>query len=294
MKTSVAVVGASGLVGSYLYSILKKREIDGQPITVVGTQYSQVQRGLRYLDITNYEEVDEFLETHLPKVIFIPAAVTNVDKCETDSNTYVTNVVAMRYLLSLCNHRNIKPVFFSSGYVFSGNENKLYTEDDTPLPINQYGQQKFIIENVVLENPSGLVIRTMGVFGKETARKNFAYAVSDNILLGKDVYVPVDQYMCPIHAAALAEIAVRLVEIDDTGIRHVNGDTVVSKFEFAKMLVDEFRLDKTKLVGVDSKKLKQPAKRPMYATLKNSMPFDFSYMVNLRQGIGRMVYERFG
>ena len=294
MKTSVAVIGASGLVGGYLFSMLKKRESDKRPISVVGTQCGQSQRGLVHLDIADYEEVDDFLSTYLPKVIYLSAAVTNVDRCETDPQTHKLNVTSTKYILSLCKMRNIKPVFFSSGYVFSGEDNKLYAEDDLPMPINQYGQQKFIVENAVLSNPYGLVIRTMGVFGKEAARKNFAYSVSDNILLGKTVYVPDDQFMCPIHAAALSEIAIRTVDIGDTGIRHVNGDTTVSKYEFAQQLVREFRLDASKLVGVSSSKLRQVAKRPKYSTLENSRPFDFSYMVNLRQGIGRMAYERFG
>lgn len=294
MKKSVAVVGATGLVGSYLFSKLKKQEKDGHPITVVGTGYRQLGRNITHLDLLDFEAVDNFLDTHMPRVLFMPAAFTNVDLCQSDAMAYRMNVLATKYIIELASHRNCKVVFFSSGYVFDGTKSSFYDTDDAPNPLNNYGVQKLKGEMYTMSNPSNLVIRTMGVFGKETARKNFVYSVLDNMATGKTVHVPDDQYMCPIHASALAEVAIRMVEMNECGIVHVNGETCVSKYEFAKMITDMMDVDNGFLRPVSTENLRQPALRPSNACMTNTYSFDYRHMLNLKQGLKRVAYELFG
>jgi dTDP-4-dehydrorhamnose reductase len=161
-------------------------------------------------------------------------------------------------------------IFFSSSYVFDGNSAAPYTVWDTPHPLQQYGIHKLISEKAVLSNQENVVIRTVGVFGDEDARKNFACQVLDSLSAGEPIHVPEDQTFNPIESNNLANLSVRMAESGFSGLLHIAGQEVVSKYDFALDVAQMFSLDRSMIHPVSGHK-RGTAIRPKNACLVNSV-----------------------
>jgi len=244
------VIGADGLVGGAIYDALEQAD----------KRVLNTTKDFFRLEDRNTLELIDFVE---PDTVFLCAANTDVDNCETNLDAYRVNIVSQEEIIQDCFARKIKVVFFSSSYVFDGSkpmEQGGYTEEDTPRPLNKYGAYKLFVDNFI--GNDGLVIRTVGVFGRGT--KNFAYQVLKSIG-ERSIYTPDDQYMNPIHADDLAQIAITLVDRDVRGIVNVAGDRILSKTHWAYliMLAANYLPNNVKRV----KNMEQDAKRPMNGAL---------------------------
>lgn len=246
------IIGARGLVGSAL-----ARRI---PNAVLGISVEPKEKNQIYMDVTKYETLMKVFDKYRPKVVYLPAAIAHVDKCE-NVGTSIVNVRGAITVLRLCEAFESKLVWFSSSYVFDGEKKEPYTTLDIPNPVNSYGRQKLTVENLILESkiPS-LIIRTVGVYGVERQKKNFGKQVISTIFKGQKVICPNDQKMNPILSSDLARVTIRLAE-KQTGIWHVAGDTCLTKYEFAKRIAGYFGLSNL-VEGVSTEEMKQVAKRP--------------------------------
>lgn len=256
------VIGASGQVGAALVRELKKSD----NWEVVGTFWSNPNTGTAkyFLDVSDKKSVDRMISALSPAVIWLPAYFTNVDYADKARNI---NVDGMMNVLRSAESTMSRVVFYSSGYVFDGKGKPPYTTKDVPNPINEYAKQKLEVEKMVLQNPRNTVIRTMGVYGVDEKRQNFAYRVLDTVSAGQKIYVPSDQWMNPILASDLAEISVDLVTLLVSGLLHVAGNTPVTKYQFALDLVREAHLNDGLVIPKTSEQMNQSAPRPKWSVL---------------------------
>jgi dTDP-4-dehydrorhamnose reductase len=250
------------MVGSALLRNLSARTKD-----VVGTTYSSNDSRLLYLDIRERASVTDFFQATHPLIVYLPAYISGVDWCEehpgeSDGVNVEGCINVIRAAQEMGAHRL---VFFSSGYVFDGESKRPYFPNDQPSPINVYGRQKFEVEKVLARSKiPHLIIRTIGVFGQEEARKNFVYQVINATLAGKEFLAPIDQFMNPIWADDLASIVVELATFGHTGIFHVAGNKCISKFDWANDITEYI---KPNTICVTSEEMKQKARRPRNACL---------------------------
>lgn len=246
------IIGARGLIGSAL-----ARKI---PDAILGVNIESKEKNQVYTDVSKYETLLKVFSQCRPKTVYLAASIAHVDKCE-NLGTSLVNVKGAIEILRLCESFEAKLVYFSSSYVFDGEKDKPYSTLDAPNPINSYGRQKLVVENVILQSKTpALIVRTVGVYGPERLNKNFAKQVTSTIMKGQKVIAPNDQRMNPILSTELAKITVRLAE-KQTGIWHVAGDTCVNKYEFAKRIADYFGYG-NRVEGVPTDEMKQVAKRP--------------------------------
>ena len=248
------ILGARGLVGTALKRQIKDA-VEGVPVE------PKKNTNQAYADITKYESLFKVFSKHRPDVVYLSAAIAHVDKCEESKGTDTVNVTGAITVLRLCEMFGAKLVYFSSSYVFDGAKQSPYIELDEPCPINYYGEQKRLVEESIRksENPY-LIIRTVGVFGTERLKKNFAKQVISTVFSGRKVFAPTDQFMNPILSDDLARVVVRLAE-KNKGLFHVAGDECVSKFEFARRVAGYFGLSEL-VVPVYTEEMNQKAKRP--------------------------------
>lgn len=252
------IIGGRGLVGSAL-----KHQIRD---ALVGVSVEPKESDQVYADITKYETLFKVFKNHRPQVVYLPAAIAHVDKCESES-TDTVNIRGATTVLRLCESFDAKLIYFSSSYVFDGTKNSPYTVLDEPSPINHYGHQKVSVENLLLESDASfLIVRTVGVYGVERMKRNFAKQVISAIFSGKTVYAPDDQWMNPILSADLARVVTKLVHDGKTGIWHVAGNTCITKYEFAKRIASYFGLE-SKIEHRTSLEMNQKARRPKNACL---------------------------
>lgn len=261
MKT--LIIGARGLVGSALSKHL--------PDAIRGISVETHAKNSVYLDITKYETLFKVFSIERPNVVYLPAAIAHVDRCEESHGTYVVNVKGALTVLRLCESFNAKLVYFSSSYVFDGKKKEPYNVLDETNPINKYGEQKRTVENQILKSDTSYVIvRTVGVYGVERLKRNFAKQVISNIFKGNKVHVPDDQFMNPILSSDLARIVVRLAE-KDRGLFHVAGDTCLSKYDFALRIARYFGMEEL-IIPTHTSEMNQKAARPRNGCLECNIP----------------------
>lgn len=251
------IIGSNGLVGTALSKLLPDAL---QGVNVEARYPYQV-----YIDITKYETLLKVFSNFRPQIVYLAGAIADVNKTE-DYGTAIVNVRGSTNVLRLCESFESKLVFYSSSYVFDGKKESPYTTEDEPLPLQQYGKQKLTMENLISSSElEYLIIRTVGVFGVERKKKNFAKQVISSVFAGKDVFAPTDQFMNPISSEDLAEISIQLVK-KTTGLFHVAGDTCISKYEFARRIAGYFGYE-NKVIPATSEEMKQRAPRPKMGCL---------------------------
>lgn len=259
--TDNVVIGSHGLVGHALMEYLSD---------AVGTFHGNNENGVEgrtyeYLDIEDYRKIDEFFDKHNPKRVFLAAANAHVDGCEKLESDKV-NVLGTARIISNCASRESQIIFFSSSYVFDGLSNFPYKTTDKTFPINRYGRQKEATETFIStrDNLKWLIIRTVGVFGKESFAKNFVAQVVRAVKENKKIYVPVDQTMNPVYAGDLAKTVIHLSNRYSNEIFHVAGNRCLSKYDFAILVAYKIGCPNPHelIVGTKSENMKQIAPRP--------------------------------
>lgn len=272
----VLVMGASGLVGSALMNVLWNKPNHD----IVGTCYSNAKDGLLSLEMDQPKSIEEVIRKVKPNDIYIASYISNVDRCETDGYTRKVNVDGVKKIVVEAKKINARVVFFSSSYVFDGKKSSPYTVWDTPQPIQQYGIQKMIGEEFVLSSDKrNVVVRTIGVFGPEDKRHNFAYHVIDHILQKQEVRASTTQLMNPIHSESLAAATVQMVSDGFAGLLHIGGSEVISRYEWGYDIALRFGLN-AELV-IPNGKLPVMDIRPVNGSLKNNISFDTDYNAEL-------------
>lgn len=268
MDRPILVLGASGLVGRYLYTNLKKKY--GKKY-VVGSYCINANAvpGGKFIDLYSPLILKKQIQELNPRAVFLSAGITNVDRCETDSFTEQVNVGGSKAVVDAVKAIGADLIFFSSGYVFGGQAEEPYLEMHVPNPSTEYGKQKYKVEMYIEHMMNNFwIIRTNGVFGgNDPQRKNFACQVVDNIAAERVVNVPDDQFMNPIHANDLAFRSIYLWERGEAGLHHVAGNENITKLEFAYRIARSQNLPTNFIKGISSTQMRQAAKRPRMSSI---------------------------
>lgn len=256
------VIGASGMVGGSLLVEFSKHG------AAAGTYNHQARQTLLKLNICNFDEVVDLISRSKPKVVLLPAALTNVDYCERNPKiSYQVNCLGTYNVVRAVKATHSRLVFFSSDYVFDGITGP-YKENDLVNPINIYGMHKVFAENVIFSNLSNfLIIRTTQVFGPDERKRNFVLRLIENFANGVQTFVPIDQIGNPTFAPNLARTVYHLVQKNVTGIFNVVGSERISRYEFALRIAKVYGVDPTLIKPVNTDLLNQVAKRPLNAGL---------------------------
>ena len=166
---SYLILGATGLIGSYLYEKLK---LHGE--TVFGTsRKTKVTSSYIKFDVMtdSIQALLALIEGNIKAVVCL--GETNINACfEKYSEAYEINVEKTKQILSALAERGAHIIYFSTDNVFDG-ENGCYTEADNPRPVNQYGRMKLEIEQFMLKNlPESCIFRLPKVISVESRVKN--------------------------------------------------------------------------------------------------------------------------
>lgn len=255
------VLGASGFVGSSLFSYLNKLNKD-----TVGTYFSNKKKYLINVDMTSESDISETFKEFSPEIVYMPAFIPGVDYCEKNDEPNIINKTGVRNVVKYCKQSNSKLVFFSSDYIFDGKSGP-YLEEDEPNPINNYGKTKLSCERMVQELQHYLIIRTTVVYGFDIESKNFLMTFTEDLLNGYNRKVPIDQLGSPTYVEDLSEITVNLVNANKSGIYNVVGPDYCSRYIFSLKIARCFELDESLIIPVISSELNQIADRPKKAGL---------------------------
>ena len=259
--TNILVTGSNGQVGSELQALSKNYE------------YNFFFTDRTTLDITNPSNINDFITTNSINTIINSAAYTAVDKAEEDKESADrVNHLATKYLARVARDKNIKLIHISTDYVFSGENFKPYTEDDTTNPNGVYGQTKLDGEKATQEiNPKdSIIIRTSWVYSSFGA--NF---VKTMLRLGKErdsLGVIFDQVGTPTYARDLAKTILDIIpniKSKEVAIYNYSNEGVLSWYDFSKEIMKMAKIE-CEINPIETKDYPTPAKRPHYSLLNKA------------------------
>ncbi len=226
------------------------------------------------VDIADPAALERFADglASTPDVLVNAAAFTHVDRCELEpERAQRANVTAPELLAELCCRAGIRLVHVSTDYVFPGDGDRPYTEDDAPAPRSAYGRTKLEGERRVrAASDAFLVVRTSWVFGDG---RNFIAAILDQAekrRLGQvsgPLRVVDDQRGRPTYAVDLAEAIRTLVEQRAHGLLHVANAGTATWWDLARVALDEAGFADLEIERIGSDELQVDAPRPAWSVL---------------------------
>lgn len=247
------ILGGNGLLGASFKKLCQKRGIPNK-----ATAREDV-------DITCKESVDSFANHFKPTHIVNCAAFTDVDGAESKADVaFDINAIGPENLGITAQKNHAKLIHISTNFIFSGQKDTPYIEEDLAQPINTYGMSKWEGEKRLLNIfPSACIIRTSWLFGKNG--KNFISNLLQLMQKQEVLRVVDDQIGSPTFCEDLAE-AVRSL-LCHSGIFHFANGGGESRFQIAEKIFKKakekgFSLKCEAITPVPSSTFPTPAKRP--------------------------------
>lgn len=220
------------------------------------------------LDIADAEQVHRVFAAQSPAYCINCAAYTAVDKAESDKEAaYSINADAPKTLATACKDQGARFIHISTDYVFNGEGEQPYKEDDPTDPVNLYGASKLTGEELALQvNPDSVVIRTSWVYS--SYGNNFVKTMLRLMQSRTEINVVADQTGSPTYAADLAEAIIQMIASGEWkgGVYHFSNEGVITWHEFAEAIQRYTHLDCT-VHPIPTAQYPTPAKRPRYSVM---------------------------
>ena len=213
------------------------------------------------MDITDYSMVEKVMQEEKPEAVIHCAAYTAVDEAEENVELCRSvNAKGTENIAKICKDFDIKMIYISTDYVFSGEGQKSWCPEDVAHPLNTYGMTKYEGELAVQKFlDKYFIVRISWVFGING--KNF---VKTMLRLGKTngtVNVVNDQVGSPTYTYDLSKLLCDMLVTEEYGIYHATNEGMCSWYEFACEIFKVAGLD-VKVHPVDSNAFPSIAKRP--------------------------------
>ena len=253
----ILVTGANGQLGQCLQKISSQFE-----------EFEFIFTDSETLDITNKEEVNDFFWQNAPDFCINAAAYTAVDLAETDvEKAFLVNADGTENLAEACAENNAQFIHVSTDYVFDGENNLSYTEEDFTNPLGVYGASKLAGDELALEvNPCSVILRTSWVYSE--FGKNFVKTMLNLFTTKEELNIVADQFGQPTNANDLAEAIMKIIKSEKItpGIFNFSNLGRISWFDFAEKIA-ELSDAKIKLNAIETSQYPTPAKRPKNSVL---------------------------
>ena len=223
------------------------------------------------LDITDKEAIEAFVREHKVDIIVNCAAYTNVEAAEEEpERANMVNGKGMETLAKVCQRYGIPVIHISTDYVFGGDRerNTPYDEEETPAPINAYGQSKLLGEQALSSYSLAVVIRTSWLYSPWG--KNFYRTIDSLSRTQHEISVVEDQRGTPTSALSLARFIINIIESHQlkkmSGIYHFSDSGEATWYDFARAIVE---LNGTGCYVKPTTSTQRPtrAQRPHYSVL---------------------------
>jgi dTDP-4-dehydrorhamnose reductase len=269
VKRTILVTGVSGQVGFELARTLQGL---GRVVAVDRTA----------LDLSNLDQVRAVVREVRPTLIVNPAAYTAVDKAESEPELAMRlNAEAPGVLAEEAKKLGAALIHYSTDYVFNGDKDGAYSEDDSTDPQNVYGRSKLAGENAIaVTGVNHLIFRTSWVYG--TRGKNFLLTMLRLAADRPELKVVADQFGAPTWSNTIATLTAHVVAqalaADDaqtwwhehSGVYHLCAGDVTTWHGFASAIFELAGLESRPTVSpIPASDYPTPARRPFNSRMSN-------------------------
>jgi dTDP-4-dehydrorhamnose reductase len=260
----IVILGGKGQLGSAIKkTIAQEYPQEIQFISLAKSEFNIAQPSeQQILKLIDYQ----------PKFIINCAAYTQVDQAETEEKqAMLINGHSLKGISELANQAQSHLIHISTDFVFSGQKQTPYTEEDPCAPLSVYGKSKLLGENLIQQTcQSFTIFRTSWLYS--TDHPSF---LTTMIRLGKErekINVVYDQIGTPTSSHSLAKTilqALRHKEEINKQIYHYSNEGVCSWYDFANAIFKTLRIN-VETAPILSNEYPTAAKRPIYSVLSKT------------------------
>ena len=255
----ILLTGGKGMLGRTLCGELAD-------FTVIPTDLPEA-------DITDIVGFDALLREIRPDAVIHCAAMTAVDKCETEKDlAYRLNAFGTQNVAAACHRNNIRLIAISTDYVFEGDLDRPYNEFDRPRGGHTvYGKSKFAGEEAIRRHcPNHVICRISWLYG--AGGPSFVHTMvklADGTR--PELKVVADQIGNPTSTLAVArELREILKRPELVGTYHMTCEGEATWAEFAEEIFAQLKIEQ-KVVPCRTDEYPRPAPRPANSRLEKMM-----------------------
>ena len=190
------------------------------------------------LDITDERAVHAYVRDFKPDRVFHNAAWTAVDRAEgCPEKVYAVNALGPKHIAEACREVGASMVYISTDYVFPGDGDAFYREEDPKGPLGVYGRTKLQGEEFVASAlERRFTVRISWVFGING--NNFVKTMLRLAETKKELSVVCDQTGSPTYTMDLARLLCDMSETEKYGVYHATNEGICSWYEFAEYIFE--------------------------------------------------------
>ena len=240
-REKIWISGSSGRLGTSMLRLLDPLDAE-----IIATDKNEV-------DITNLDEVTQFVGRIRPHTIINCSGLSNRDKCEENPDAaFLLNAIGARNIAIASNKYMAKLVQLSTADVFDGKSFKTYTEYDKANPLSVYGKSKYEGENYVREfSNHHFIVRVSRLYSRENqfVENILKEAESGEVRVSKDLFIS------PTSAHELADFLIKLIATNYYGTYHASADGYTSMKDFASEILSYTGKDATIIESSDEESL---------------------------------------
>lgn len=245
--------GKNGLVSFRLAEIFENA------ITALGSDQ---------VDFLHDEQIIKALDQYKPNLIINAAAYTKVDLAEDETElANQINGQALKTIGTWAKANNAHVIHFSTDYVFNGQNEQGYKEDDATDPVNAYGKSKLVGEQLLQQSGAqNSIFRISWIY--DDRGTNFYMTMRRLMSEREEISVVNDQHGMPTKASWVAQKIYDFVTKGTlkAGLFHLVPPGITTWYDFAEKIKSEHGY-KTKINPIPSSQYKTKAKRPTWSKL---------------------------
>jgi dTDP-4-dehydrorhamnose reductase len=240
-KIPLLTTGLNGLVGSKFAQIFQdKYQFDSLDL----------RHPTHPVDITDQTAVDQAIQESEAETLIHLAAFTNVNAAweqRGDKNglVYQVNVNGTQNIIEACKKYDKHLIHISTAYVFDGNKETMYTEQDEPNPIEWYGQTKWEAEQLVMGSSlDWTILRIDQPFRSDPFEKtDIAHKIANKLQAGELYPMFDNHFVGPTYIDDFAKVLDYFVLNKETGLFHATSGEKWSDYQLAQTINQKHDLD---------------------------------------------------
>lgn len=273
MRKKVLIIGANGFTGRRILDDLSRNlsyQVTGCSLHDDICPGSGDYRFIR-TDICDALALEKLFEVVQPDTVINTSALSVPDYCETHhEEADAINITAVEKMAEYCRACNSRLIHLSTDFVFSGDTDRPYTEEDSPAPVNYYGYTKWESEKRIAEICQNYaIVRVVVVYGAALPSQhgNVLQLVANRLRSNEEIFVVSDQWRTPTFVGDISQGVEKLISHPCNGIYHICGSECLTIADIAYKVADILGLNRSLIRPITTEEMKEKTPRPRFSGL---------------------------
>jgi len=286
---SILATGLSGLVGSRIVELLPQFQFTDISLDTGFDLLRPDSLRRAFADFTG--------DTIIHLAAFTDTNAAWLQRGDKNSLCYRLNVEGTQNILDLCAEYHKYLIHISTDFVFDGTKQGSYTEQDSPNPLEWYGQTKYEAEKLVTASglPSAIVRIAFPYRAIYDAKTDLVRKIIEKLKNGQTCNLFSDQITTPTFVDDIAHGLEYFIQHQPRGIFHLVASSSQSVYDMGRQVASVFAFDQNLIQpSLLADYLKTPDARP-YApnlALSNTKISDLGIrMSTLSQGLEQLCQQ---